>query len=569
MPNPTGRPALLPLALAAAAAALAAAACGGGGSPLVPRVEVETPVPSPAEGAPSPTAVFPTTPAATPATPTAEPTGGPRAPLSLADRVTLYGADPGDSATGLAVGDFNGDGALDVALSAPFADGPANARPDAGEAYIFFGPFSPGESRDAAQGQQDVTVYGAAAGDQMGRAVAAADLNGDGLDDLVLGTPFADGPDGSRPDAGGVAVLLGRPAWPQTVDLAEEAPDTLIHGADEGDLAGFALATLDADGDGLDDLLIGAFWADGPDNDRPQAGEAHLLFGSPSWLDAIDLARPPAGSVTVYGAAPDDRLSEYLAGGDISGDGIDDLILPAPFAPGPGGERPRAGRVYVIFGGRLDPAYDLALGGQDLTVLGTDGGDQVGHSAAAADVDGDGAADLLLGAVSADGPGNTLNLAGEAYLLPGGRALPPGIDTREGGAALTVYGAEPVDRMGRSVAAGDLNGDGLADLILAATGGDGAQGTREDAGELYIILGRPGLEGVVEKPRRAADLVLEGMDRGDILGHSSFGRPALIVADMDGDGRAELLASALGDGPANERADAGEAYVLFFQAGTR
>jgi hypothetical protein len=489
------------------------------------------------------------------------PTLEPLPPVTFTERVTFYGAEPGDAAMALASGDFNGDDAMDVALAAAFADGPENARPDGGEAYVFFGPFSPGETRDAAQGEQDVTVYGAGAGDQTGRAVAAADFDGDGLDDLALGAPFGDGPDDERTDAGETSILFGRPSWPTAIDLATE-PATRVFGADPEDLAGFSLAPGDFNGDGVEDLLAGAFWADGPANSRPNAGEAYVVYGSSTRPEAVDLASNEQ-DVTVYGAEADDRLTEGMAAGDVSGDGKDDLLLAATFGGGPDNRSPKAGEVHVILGGQLAASYDLARTPGDIVVLGTDEGDQIGHSTAAGDVDGDGIGDLVLGAVSADGPGNGRDLAGEGYVVLGTGSAPTTIDTRERREALRLYGADSVDRLGRSAATADVNGDGRGDVLLAASGGDGADGSLKDAGEIYVLYGRQGLRGAMDLAAQRTDAVIEGLDANDVLGQNGFGRPSLLGADINGDGLGDVLVAALGDGPSNDRSDAGEAYILF------
>lgn len=538
---------LLPLATWALFAAIVAEACDGGSSPgpsatLPPTVEPSV--------------------ASSPTADAVPPTLEPLAPITLGDRATFYGEEAGDAAMGMAAGDFNGDGILDVALTAAFADGSQNGRSDAGEAYVFFGPFTPGEARDVALGEQDVTVFGAAEGDQLGRAVAAGDVNGDAVDDLVLGAPFADGPDDERPDAGETYVLPGAPSWPASIDLATDPAAAVVFGADVKDLAGYSLATADGDGDGIHDLLIGAFWADGPGNTRADAGEGYLVFGSPSWPSMIDLADEEQ-DVTFLGAEAGDRLTEALAAGDVDGDGTDDVVLAATFASGPEDQRSRAGEVYVILGGELSGSYDLAVQQGEMTVLGSDEGDQIGHSAAVGDFDGDGDDDLLLGAVSADGPGNERDLAGEAYLVLSDTSPPVTVDTLEGAEALRVYGADPVDRLGRSVGAGDLNGDGKSDLLLVATGGDGSGESAQNIGEIYVIFGRSSLRGALDLKRQPADMVIEGLDPDDVLSVNTYSRPPLLSADMDGDGLDDVLASAVGDGPANDRPNAGEGYILF------
>jgi hypothetical protein len=513
------------------------------------------------DGSPTPSqpgAICTASPSAELAIATLEPVESP----VLGDRVTLYGADPGDGAMGLAVGDFNGDTIPDAALAAPQADGPDNTREDAGEVLVFLGPFLRGQSRDAALGEEDVTVLGADRGDQLGLALASADVDGDGIDDLIMGAPFGDGPNGERTDAGEAYILLGTPTWPAVVDLARSQADLVTFGRDSGDLAGFSLAAADVDGNRYGDLLVGAFQGDGPENTRPDSGEAYMIPGSPKWPATVDLAEE-SPATTVYGAEAKDRLAQALGAGDFNGDGVDDLIVPAPFASGPDNQRDRAGEVYVILGGRLSSSYDAAEEQQDVTIFGLDDGDQIGHSVAAGDFNGDGIGDLILGAVSADGCANDLNIAGEAYIVLGGSPPPSSVDTMLGEESMRICGSDAVDRLGRSAAAGDLNGDGLGDVLIAATGGDPGDGSRDDAGEVYVILGRATLRGTLDLARQSADLVIEGLDARDVLGHNGFARPSLLAADMDGDGFDDVIVSARGDGPSNDRPDAGEAYILF------
>jgi hypothetical protein len=460
-----------------------------------------------------------------------------------ADRVTFYGADAGDQAGAIVSGDFNGDGVGDVVLGAAFADGPDNARADAGEAYVFLGPFAAGTSLDASAGEYDSVFYGAVAGDGLARALGVGDFNGDGVDDLAMATPAA------AAGAGSVYVMFGG-GWAAETDFATDEPDVLLTGADAGDYAGFTLTTADLDGDGTSELLVSAMLGDGPQNARADAGEVYVLSGR-SLLAGSTISLSQATDV-VYGARAGDRLGEGLAAGDVTGDGKPDLILVATFGAGPDGSRAGAGETYVVASPAALP-LDLASAPPALTVIGADAGDQLGHSVGAGDTDGDGAADLWLGAVSADGPGNAVNLAGEAALVTGKRAPGTVIDTAAGQASAIIYGPEREARFGRSLAVGDVNGDHLADLAISAPNLDGR------SGRIFILNGRNSYPDDAGE----AGTVFYGLDAGDMLGFEEFGMPSLAIADVNADGLLDILASAAGgDGPSNDRADCGEAYVL-------
>jgi hypothetical protein len=344
--------------------------------------------------------------------------------------------------------------------------------------------------------------------------------------------------------------------------MAQDATSIHIDGADPGDLAGFSLKAADVSGDGVDDLIIGALWADGPDNARPDAGEAYVILGG-SPKRGIDLATGDQ-NVTVYGASAQNRMGEEVAAGDLNGDGAEDLVLPAAFATGTTPNSDAAGQTYVILS-PFPAEIDTAAAGQDATVYGVDNGDQLGHAVAVGDIDGDSLADLFLGAVSSEGSDNQSHIAGEAMLFKGSRKWPPKVDAAAGEYAAVVYAAHAEDRLGRSAAAGDLNNDGLADMLISAPGVDVSATGKTNCGAIYVFLGGGGsLSGRIELASHAADLTIEGTDGGDILGHESSGKPPVTTADMNDDGLADILVSAAGGaGLANLRPGSGEAYILF------
>lgn len=477
--------------------------------------------------------------------------------LPVGDTITLLGADPEDAAAGLATGDFNGDGALDILLGAAFADGPSNAREDAGEALVFLGPFQRGETRDAGAGEMDLVIYGGEIGDQAGRAVAAADVNGDSIDDIVVGVPFADGPGEALVDAGGVSVILGSSEIGRSIDVFDlnDGADVAISGPSAGALTGFSLASGHLNDDAYDDLVIGSFQGDGGSG-LSRAGTVHAILGSTAPPPTIDLSQDQA-DVTVYGPSPDAWLGETVNTGDFDGDGLDDLLLTAAFAPSLDGED-AGGQVSVI----LSPppgVVDLSTEVADYTIYGAGEGDQIGHSSATGDIDGDGLDDILLGAVSSDGEEDAVNLAGEAVVVTAS-ALKAAVDVASGDATAIAYGTATADRLGRSVALGDIDGDGLVDLILGLPGADSRNPTTEDTGALYVVHGAAVLAPVIELPADGQPYFSE--TGGAQLTNGVEGRPALASSDVDGDGRDEILVSSSDGGV---RQGSGIAYVLFVE----
>jgi len=420
--------------------------------------------------------------------------------------VTIYGATAGDflaDAGALAVGDFNGDGTDDLVLGALGADGPSDGRIDAGEVYIYFGAGSLASTLDIAGlagTAPDVTIYGATTGDRLagGGALAVGDFNGDGIDDLVLGSREADGPSDERSGAGEAYIIYGSASLPATIDLASSGEDVTIYGATASDTLTIngALAVGDFNGDGTDDLVLGARNADGPSGDfRGDAGEAYIIYGSATLPATIDLASS-GEDVTIYGATASDVLTSggALTVGDLNGDGTDDLVLGAKGADGPSGDfRGDAGEAYIIYGSAGLPAtIDLASSEEDVTIYGATTGDLLTVGAlTVGDLNGDGTDDLILGAQNAGGPSDGRSFAGEAYIIYGSAGLPATIDLASSAEDVTIYGATTGDFLtnGTALTVGDFNGDGTDDLVLGAGNADGPSDGRSNAGEAYVIFG--------------------------------------------------------------------------------
>jgi hypothetical protein len=404
--------------------------------------------------------------------------------------VTIYGAEANDHLAEdvLATGDFNDDGFADALIAARYADGPGNNRPDAGEVYLVFGSAGMGGSVDIASGQQDVTIYGADAGDHLAGSVAVGDVNGDGTDDILLGIRDGDGPANARNNAGEAYAIFGSPTLGGVIDLAAGDADVTIYGTRASDHLGFSLASGDFTEDGTADILVTATWAYGPGDPPRLAGEAYVVFGSPSLYGAIDIASSQQ-DFTIYGVDLQDELGGAAAG-DLNGDGVDDILVVAWRGDGPLNARPTAGDAYAVFGPIAQGGVlDLALSEHDLTIYGVDSDDKLAqyvYSLTIGNFNADDFEDILIGTAAADGPGNSRNLAGESYVIFGMATLGGTIDLASAEEIVTIYGAADGDKLG-SVAAGDVNGDGVDEVLVAAPYADGVDKSRLACGEAYVI----------------------------------------------------------------------------------
>lgn len=443
-------------------------------------------------------------------------------------------------------------------------------------------------------------------GGAFGMPVEIADWDNDGFPDLAV-APMraASGPSADRLQGGVVIVYKGDGQISGTIDPDSSPPNSIVlWGARANDLLGTELFTGDVDGDGLEDLIIGAQNYDGPSGDCPNCGALYVLFGKSTLFDAsersIDLTSVPSDVLAIYGSEPGGRLGIWMEAGDLDGDTIEDLAIGVDQAPADSLDPLfHRGEVIVVYGRDNFPSViDFATPqGSSLSgvsrILGRDRDDHFGASLHVADLNGDDRVELIVGSAlerlsasigaeggvfahgsfrGGNGPQNTRDGAGEATILfsqPGLPRLPSVVDLNDlppgmENAVTYIYGSGDLEVCAEEITSGDFNGDGQIDLALGAIRGRNPN-FDPAAGKAYAIYWRSGLEGVEIDLGNIVDGVappgveiseMYGLSSSDILGDT------LSAGDFNHDGFSDL-AIGIPHGQANGKHHAGVVAIVY------
>ena len=356
----------------------------------------------------------------------------------------------------------------------------------------------------------------------MGLGIDAADVNGDGQADFLIGHQY--GP-GAVAEAGTAFFHIG----PVSGDVDPVDATATLLGTTTPESAGWAAEFVgDLNNDGVEDIAIGAPWFPGPD---PNHGRVYIVHG------------PASGSINLGSADAILQGSEWLLefgmrvknAGDVNGDGFDDVLVSAPSYP----EENYHGQAFLFsgpFSGVVPSASATAI------ITGNTGMRGVGDFHALGDLNDDGYDDFALAVIRSPIGGTD---AGAVYFFHG----PVEGDLTPDDADFAIHGLQDF-LLGSSLEYGDVNDDGVSDLVISAAG---TVCTPERRGGVFVFFG-PDFEA---GPVTAADVALTAEN-----GFDQFGSEVAIGGDLDGDGIDDMVIGAPGYDVAGPTESAGAVYLL-------
>jgi len=466
-------------------------------------------------------------------------------------------------------GDVNGDGFDDVIIGASGAD--PNGK-GSGSSYIVFGKSSGFEASmnlSRLDGSNGFRLDGVSENNSFGRSVSSAgDVNGDGCDDLIIGAVgvISDG----RASGSSYVVFGKKSVFDATIDLSSlDGKNGFRLDGKENDFSGFSVSNAgDVNGDGFDDVMIGAWNAEGNDNQayaRDPSGVSYIVFGKASGFDAmINLPGLDGHNGFRLKGLPGEYSGFSVSdAGDVNGDGYGDVIVGAI---GNSIHGRFTGSSYIVFGRSSNYEATLNLsslnGNNGSRLYGEVEYDYSGIAVSGAgDMNGDGFDDVIIGASGADPNGEG---SGSSYVVFGkssGFDASQNLSSLDGTNGFRLEGTAAGDRAGTSVSrAGDVNGDGFDDVIVGAPG---ANVNAQFSGSSYVLFGKAS---GFDASLNLWDLDgSNGFQLTDLSGKNGSGGSVSGAGDVNNDGFDDLLVSAPNANP--NGIFSGSSYIVFGRSG--
>ena len=449
--------------------------------------------------------------------------------LATQSNVRLDGAAAanvfGEYAT--SAGDFDGDGITDVVVT--------NAA--SASAWVVFGSAAGGNVSMSAPGSRAIKISGG----PFHWAAGGRDVSGDGLDDVVLGDSSADS----------AYVIYGSKSH-TAVDVASLGTAGFKLSGGAGDGTGVSVAmSPDMNGDGKAEVVVGAF--NTGNNGRAGSGSAYVVFGR---TGSSEITLPVIGSAgfRIDGAVANHGAGSVVAGGgDVTGDGIPDVLVGAP---GASFSFATAGAVYVVPGKATTTNFDLNACSACFRIDGQRASDQLPRSLAiTGDMNGDGIGEAAVGTDFADNPTAGDGSAGSAWVVFGKSSNTAVALATLGAGGFRIDGQKASDQAARSLASvGDVNGDGKPDLAVGALFAD--NNSRTNSGSSYVVYGTASTTTVSLGALGSAGFRIDGAQPDD-----NIGRSVGSGGDFNADGRPDVITA--GEFADNNGSNSGSAYIVF------
>lgn len=359
-------------------------------------------------------------------------------------------------------------------------------------------------------------------GDNAGKVTWVGDVNADGYEDFIVASSHYDA------NRGKIYLFFGNGRGNFALNGSLGDSNASFVGENTGDLVGNSIARAgDVNGDGFDDILIGACGYPSGSN----KGKVYVIFGNRTLGRDINLS---CANLSFVGDANGDYLGEYVGGaGDVNGDGIMDLLIASYHY------QSLRGKTYLFYGSRT-LVGELSLSYANASFVGENSNDASGHiSGWAGDINRDGFDDIVISANWYPNNGRR----GKIYLIYGNRSLPNNMPLTNANASF--LGENLGDEAGLDVAgAGDINRDGYDDILVSAPG------YNEYAGKTYVIFGNGSL--TVDTSLSLANASFIGEN-----GYDYSGNAVTSVGDINKDGFPDIAVGAGG-----YQTNTGKVYII-------